>query len=123
MLHEQKSAGDADGYRLRGRIQQLRPCAEHAEIFARWIRQAEDYRAETLKAGRAELGLSYGDSRRPSRGAMVATDWASLYSKAPADLVPAGYAISGVFDFAPLVGISDLKLDVVTRAMSRRSIS
>jgi arylformamidase len=57
---------------------------------------------------------------------MVATDWASLYPKAPADLVPAGYAISGVFDFAPLVGISvnqDLKLDVVTRAMSRRSIS
>jgi arylformamidase len=48
---------------------------------------------------------------------MVATDWASLYPKAPADLVPAGYAISGVFDLAPLVGISvnqDLKLDVVT---------
>ena len=46
--------------------------------------------------------------------AMVATDWASLYPKAPADLVPAGYSISGVFDLTPLVGISvnqDLRLD------------
>jgi arylformamidase len=179
---------------------------EHPEIFARWAREAEDYRAETLKAGRAELGLSYGDTPRqtvdlffpaadqsvapvaifvhggwwrsldPSlfsqmarglnangvivavagydlcpnvgigdiiaqirracvfmwqrysrrlllvghsagghlTGAMVATDWPALYPKAPADLVPAGYAISGVFDLAPLVGISvnqDLKLD------------
>jgi arylformamidase len=178
---------------------------EHPEIFARWIREAEDYRAETLKAGRAELGLSYGDTPRQlvdlffssageaaplaifvhggwwrsldasmfsrmARGlneqgatvavvgydlcpnvaiadiieqirraclfiwqrysrpmlllghsagghlasAMVATDWASLYPKAPADLVPAGYAISGVFDLEPLIGISvnqDLKLD------------
>ena len=31
-------------------------------------------------------------------GAMVATDWQSIYPKAPADLVPAGYSISGVFD-------------------------
>jgi arylformamidase len=178
---------------------------EHPEIFARWIRQAEDYRAETLKAGRAELELSYGDTPRqtvdlffPTTGeaaplaifihggwwrsldasmfsqmarglnargvtvavarydlcpnvaiadiieqirraclfmwqrysrpmlvvghsagghlasAMVATDWASLYPKAPADLVPAGYAMSGVFDLVPLVGISvnqDLRLD------------
>src|SRR6202167_3523089 len=37
---------------------------EHPEIFARWIREGEDYRAETLKAGRAELGLSYGDTPR-----------------------------------------------------------
>ena len=178
---------------------------EHADIFLRWAREAEDYRAERLKAGRAELGLSYGDTprqtvdlllpdagdsaplamfvhggwwrsleassfsqmarglntrgiavavvgydlcpnvtiadiieqirracvflwqRQPGRllvyghsagghlaSAMVATDWQALYPKAPADLVPAGYAISGVFDLAPLVGISvnqDLRLD------------
>jgi arylformamidase len=177
---------------------------EHAEIFARWVREAENYRAETLKAGRAQLGLSYGDTPRqtldlflpeagegaplaifihggwwrsldasmfsqmacgPNAGgvavavvgydlcpnvsiaeiieqirracaflwqrlgrrmfvyghsagghlaaAMVATDWPSLYPKVPVDLVPAGYAISGVFDLAPLVGISvnqDLRL-------------
>ena len=178
---------------------------EHPEIFLRWAREAEDYRAEMLKAGRAKFGLPYGDTPRqtvdlfvaeqaeraplalfvhggwwrslePStfsqmaRGlnangttvavagydlcpnasiaaivdqirracaflwqrlgrrmlvyghsagghlaaAMVATDWASLYPKAPSDLVPAGYAISGVFDLSPLVQISvnqDLHLD------------
>ena len=44
---------------------------------------------------------------------LVATDWKSLAPDAPADLVPAGYAISGVFDLAPLATISvnqDLKL-------------
>ena len=46
----------------------------------------------------------------------VATDWTALASEAPADLVPAGYAISGVFDVEPVVGISvndDLRLDAV----------
>jgi len=45
---------------------------------------------------------------------LVATDWKTLAPDAPADLVPAGYAISGVFDLAPLAQISvnaDLKLD------------
>ncbi len=178
---------------------------EHAEIFLRWAREAEDYRAEMLKAGRAELGLAYGDTPRqtvdlfaaaqaegaplamfvhggwwrslepssfsqmarglsangatvavvgydlcPNVGiaaiveqirracaflwqrfgrrmlvyghsagghlaaAMVATDWASLYPKAPSDLVPAAWAVSGVFALSPLVGISvnqDLRLD------------
>lgn len=178
---------------------------EHAEIFARWRHEAENYRADMLKAGRAELGLCYGDSPRqcfdlflPEAGeaaplaifihggwwrsldasmfsqmarglnehgvavavagydlcpivgiadiveqmrractwlwqrygrrmlvyghsagghlaaAMVATDWPALYPKAPADLAPAGYSVSGVFDLAPLIGISinqDLKLD------------
>ena len=37
--------------------------------------------------------------------AMVATDWHALYPKAPADLVPAGYAISGVFDLTPLTDV------------------
>jgi arylformamidase len=176
----------------------------HAEIFAAWARDAELYRAETLKRGRAELGLSYGDTPRqfvdlflpdavdraplvlfihggywramdPSfhshharglnaRGvavavvgydlcpivtigdiveqirraciflwarlgrrmivtghsagghlaaAMVATDWQTLYPKAPPNLVPAGTAISGVFDLTPLTGFAintDLRL-------------
>jgi len=186
-------------YSLRARV------PEHPQIFARWAREAEDYRAETLKRDRAELGLSYGDTPRqvidlflpetvktaplavfihggywrsfdPSsysqmargpngRGvavavvgydlcpivtvaeiieqirraciflwqrlsrpmlvyghsaggqlsaAMVATDWPSLYPKAPAALVPVGYAISGVFDLTPLIHVSlnqDLQLD------------
>ena len=181
---------------------------EHPEIFARWARDAESYRATCLKANRAELGLSYGDTPRQSldlflpesgeaaplaifihggwwrsldnssfsqmargpngRGvavavvgydlcpnvgiaeiieqmrracvflwqrygrrmcvfghsagghlsaAMVATDWVSLYPKAPADLTPVGYGISGVFDLTPLVGISvnqDLRLDIAS---------
>ena len=178
---------------------------EHAEIFARWARAAEDYRAQAMQERRAELGLMYGSSLRqfidlfsprpdvtaplalfihggywrsldPSMfshmarginahgvavgvvgydlcpevtvaeiidqirhaclflwlrtgrrmmvyghsagghlaGAMVATDWQALYPKAPADLVPAAYSISGVFDLAPLVGLTmaqDLRLD------------
>jgi arylformamidase len=46
--------------------------------------------------------------------AMLAADWPALDASAPADLVPAGYAISGVFDLLPLIEISmnrDLRLD------------
>jgi arylformamidase len=186
-------------YNLRARV------PDNAEIFARWARDAEDYRAETLKRDRAELGLSYGDTPRqfidlflPEAGedvplamfihggywramdpsssshmarglnghgvavavagydlcptvtigdiieqirractflwqrfgrrilvtghsaggqlaaAMVATDWQALYPKAPADLAPAGWAMSGVFDLTPLIGVAmnqDLRLD------------
>jgi arylformamidase len=45
---------------------------------------------------------------------MLATDWKKLASDVPADLVPAGYSISGVFDLTPLVQVSmnhELKLD------------
>jgi arylformamidase len=45
---------------------------------------------------------------------MVAQDWKAFASDAPADLVPAGYAISGVFDLTPLTHVSqnaDLRLD------------
>lgn len=178
---------------------------EHPEIFARWTQEAELYRAEMLKDGRAELGLTYGSTPRqtidlflaqgdenaplaifihggwwrslePSifsqmargpngRGisvavvgydlcpivtvadiveqmqrmcaflwqrfgrrmivyghsagghlaaALLATDWRALYPKAPADLVPAAYSISGVFDLTPLLSTSvnqDLRLD------------
>jgi len=178
---------------------------EHPEIFARWAREAEDYRAEAMKERRAELGLQYGDTPRqtidlfsPKRAAeaplalfihggywrsldpsmfsqaarganahgiavavagydlcpevtiaeiidqirhaclflwlrtgrrmmvyghsagghlaaaMLATDWHGLYPKTPADLVPAAYSISGLFDLTPLLQVSmasDLHLD------------
>jgi arylformamidase len=45
---------------------------------------------------------------------MLATDWKTLASDAPADLVPAAYSISGLFDLAPLIGVTmnaDLRLD------------
>lgn len=178
---------------------------EHVDIFQGWAREAEQYRAELLEDGRAELAVPYGDTPRQtldlflpqrddggplalflhggywrsldpgmfshlarglnSRGiavamagydlcpnvtikiivdqirracaflwqrrgrrivvygwsagghlaaAMAATDWVSLYPKAPADLVAVGYAISGVYDLTPLVETSaneDLRLD------------
>ena len=37
---------------------------EYEEIFLRWAREAENYRADTLKEGRVELGLAYGDTPR-----------------------------------------------------------
>jgi len=189
-------------YDMRARV------PEHPALFARLARDAEDYRAETLKAGRAELGVSYGDTPRqiidlflPDAGesaplalfihggywrafdpgsfshmarglngrgvavalvgydlcptvtvadiieqirraciflwlrfdrrmvvtghsagghlaaSMVATDWQALYPKASDDLVPAGYAISGVFDLTPLIGLEmnqDLRLDAAS---------
>src|SRR4029078_1558224 len=45
---------------------------------------------------------------------MVATDWKALDLGAPPDLAPAGYAISGLFDLAPLMHLAanaDFKLD------------
>jgi arylformamidase len=37
---------------------------DHPEIFARWVREAEDYRTEAMKERRAELGLAYGETPR-----------------------------------------------------------
>ncbi|MCF8478297.1 MAG: alpha/beta hydrolase [Pseudolabrys sp.] len=45
---------------------------------------------------------------------LVATDWKTLEPGAPADLVPLGYGISGVYDAAPVLKISanaDIRLD------------
>jgi arylformamidase len=45
---------------------------------------------------------------------MVATDWKTLDASAPADLVPTGYAISGLFDLTVLLHLAtnaDFKLD------------
>src|SRR6266478_4598114 len=47
--------------------------------------------------------------------ALLATDWPALDAAVPADVEAAGYAISGVYDLAPLVHVSmnqDLRLDI-----------
>jgi arylformamidase len=52
---------------------------------------------------------------------MVATDWKALDAGAPADLTPAGYAISGVFDLTPLILLGnnvDFKLDEASARQS-----
>ena len=48
---------------------------------------------------------------------MVAQDWKAIASDAPADLVPAAYAISGVFDLAPILQVTpnaDIRLNEET---------
>lgn len=45
---------------------------------------------------------------------MVATDWSEVDASAPADLVPAGLALSGIYDLMPLLKTTinnDLRLD------------
>jgi arylformamidase len=63
---------------------------------------------------RRQRMLVYGHSAGGHLAAcMTATDWKALAPDAPADLVPAAYAISGVFDLLPLTQISindDLRL-------------
>jgi arylformamidase len=52
---------------------------------------------------------------------MVATDWKALDAGAPADLTPAGYALSGVFDLTPLILLGnnvDFKLDEASARQS-----
>ena len=186
---------------------------EHAEIFLRWARDSENYRADALKSGRAELSLAYGDTPRQSldlffpqaggnaplalfvhggywrsldqslfshlagglnahgiavavtgydlcpivtiadiieqirracmflwqrlgrrmlvygwsagghlTASMVATDWPSHYPKAPADLVPSGYAVSGLYELAPLIKTS-MNQDLVLDADGARRVS
>jgi arylformamidase len=63
---------------------------------------------------RRQRMLVYGHSAGGHLAAcMTATDWKALAPDAPADLVPAAYAVSGVFDLSPLTQISineDLRL-------------
>ena len=64
---------------------------------------------------RKQRMMVYGHSAGGHLAAcMVATDWKKHAADVPADLVPAGYAISGVFDLTPLVHVSmnqELRLD------------
>jgi len=63
---------------------------------------------------RRQRVLVYGHSAGGHlAGCLAATDWKALAPDAPADLVPAAYAVSGVFDLLPLTQISindDLRL-------------
>jgi arylformamidase len=59
---------------------------DYADIFARWTRDAELYRADTLKDGRAELGLSYGDTPR---------QYLDLFHAASGDAAPLAFFIHG----------------------------
>src|SRR2546427_12458136 len=59
---------------------------EHPEIFARWARAGEDYRAEAMKERRAELGLSYGSSLR---------QFIDLFSPRPGVVAPPALFIHG----------------------------
>src|SRR5258707_9991789 len=59
---------------------------EHPEIFARWARAGEDYRAEAMKERRAELGLSYGSSLR---------QFIDLFSPRPGVVAPLALFVHG----------------------------
>jgi arylformamidase len=67
--------------------------------------------------------IAYGHSAGGHLTAMLlATDWKSLDAAAPDDLVPAGLAISGLFDLPPLVGTSiNTKLGMDTAEAQRLS--
>jgi arylformamidase len=55
-------------------------------------------------------------------GALVATDWHGLYPKMPADFIPAGYSISGLFDLTPLLKVESAK-DLGLDEEDARSVS
>lgn len=63
--------------------------------------------ALTLWRNTGRKVLAYGHSAGGHLTAiLLATDWKALDPKAPADLVPAGLAISGLFELEPLVSTS-----------------
>ena len=68
-------------------------------------------------SGSASASASWSTGIRPADiwpACMLATDWKALDPSAPADLVPAAYAISGLFDLTVLLHLSmnaDFKLD------------
>jgi arylformamidase len=100
---------------------------EYADIFLRWAREGEDYRAEAMKERRAELGLSYGStlrqvidlfSPRPNVTAPLAVFihggyWRSLepsmFSQMARGLNALGVAVAVVgYDLCPQVTIPDI---------------
>src|ERR1700716_392788 len=61
---ERRAGGDRTPIDYEAEYNNRARVPEHPEIFARWAREAEDYRAEAMKERRAELGLRYGSTRR-----------------------------------------------------------
>jgi arylformamidase len=88
----------------------LSPQVSIAEIIAQ-IRQACLY----LWRRFGQRIMVYGHSAGGHLAAcMIASDWKTLAPDAPIDLVPNGYALSGVFDLEPLTHVTmnrELKLD------------
>src|SRR6266851_2195116 len=101
---------------------------EHPDIFARWARAAEDYRAQSMQQRRAELGLSYGESPRQCIDLFLAQSGAaeaplalfihggywrsldpSLFSHMARGLNARGItvAVAG-YDLCPIVSIADI---------------
>jgi len=61
---------------------------DHAEIFARWAREAEEYRLLAMEERRAELGLAYSSTPRQ----FVDLFWPNSAEKAPlAVFIHGGY--------------------------------
>ena len=70
-------------------------------------------KADQWNVNPGKIGIMGSSAGGHLAAAMVGTDWPSLYPKAPAVLTPAGYAISGLYDLTPLLGLStnqDLRL-------------
>lgn len=81
-------------------VEQMRKCC-----LALW----DKYKKRLMVAGHSAGGHL--------TACLVATNWHKYSTHAPADLVPFGYAVSGVFDLAPLLEVSvnaDLRLDAAS---------
>jgi len=100
---------------------------EHPEIFARWTQEAELYRAEMLKNGRCELGLTYGSTPRQTIDLFLAQGdenaplaifihggwWRSLEPSIFSQMArgPNGRGISVAvvgYDLCPIVTVADI---------------
>jgi arylformamidase len=57
------------------------------------------------RIGRAVVAVGHGAGGHLA-ACLVATDWSTIDPSLPADLVPAGLALSGIFDLKPLVATS-----------------
>ncbi len=108
---------------------------EHPEIFARWTREAENYRIKAMEERRAELGLAYGATPRqtldlfsPAKGAKAPLAmfihggyWRSLdpsqFSHMACGLNAHGVAVAVAgYDLCPQVTIPEI-VEQIRRAL------